>query len=94
VVHRYGGDVIKFAGDAMIIAFYPDSDEMATDDQGYHRTVLRCAHCALVVRLFQLSLVWNTSDFHTLVSCIMLPHTTGSHDCLPSANDLFQHEYS
>jgi class 3 adenylate cyclase len=51
VVHKYGGDVIKFAGDAMIIAFYPDSDELATEDQGYHRAVLRCAHCALEVRL-------------------------------------------
>ena len=49
VVHSFGGDVIKFAGDAVIIAFYPDCAELGIDDNGYTRAVKRCAHCALQV---------------------------------------------
>ena len=51
VVHRHGGDVIKFAGDAMIIAFYPDAQEVLRLDSGYRDAVLRCAQCSLEVRL-------------------------------------------
>jgi hypothetical protein len=52
VVQAFGGDVIKFAGDAVIIAFYPGIAESTTADGGYTRAVLRCAHCALEVRIF------------------------------------------
>ena len=50
MVQAYGGDVIKFAGDALIIAFYPLEDELVFADGGYRRAVMRCAHCALEVR--------------------------------------------
>lgn len=50
VVHSHGGDVIKFAGDAMIIAFCPSQNEQSLGDQGYRNAVLRCAVCAEEVR--------------------------------------------
>jgi class 3 adenylate cyclase len=49
-VQHHGGDVIKFAGDAMIIAFYPRIEETAAVDEGYSAAVRRCAVCALEVR--------------------------------------------
>jgi class 3 adenylate cyclase len=50
VVHSHGGDVIKFAGDAMIVAFCPFRSEQGLEDQGYSAAVTRCALCAEVVR--------------------------------------------
>jgi class 3 adenylate cyclase len=49
VVQSYGGDVIKFAGDAMIITFYPTQEEEACDDCGFRNATLRCATCAMQV---------------------------------------------
>lgn len=49
-VQQYSGDVMKFAGDAMIIAFYPITSEVHLPDRGYAMAVQRCARCALQVR--------------------------------------------
>ena len=45
-MHSYSGDVMKFAGDAMIIAFYPDPTEVRNPDEGLEAAVSRCAQCA------------------------------------------------
>lgn len=45
-VHSYSGDVMKFAGDAMVIAFYPSPQEVCHADGGLQAAVTRCAHCA------------------------------------------------
>lgn len=52
VVQSHGGDVIKFAGDAMIIAFYPFPEEETGNQRGYRAAVRRCATCALEVCVF------------------------------------------
>lgn len=60
VVHNHGGDVIKFAGDAMIVAFYPLPSEELGANQGYHAAVRRCAMCALEVCSRSASCLNNT----------------------------------
>ena len=42
----YDGDVMKFAGDSMIVAFSPSKEEQAADDGGLKEATLRCMHCA------------------------------------------------
>lgn len=42
----YDGDVMKFAGDSMIVAFSPSSEEQAAADGGLKEATLRCMHCA------------------------------------------------
>ncbi|HRQ32148.1 MAG TPA: adenylate/guanylate cyclase domain-containing protein [Anaerolineales bacterium] len=53
IVHDYGGDVVKFAGDAVVAVWTVASSEEATDalfldDQ--RRRALRAAECALKIR--------------------------------------------
>ena len=42
----FGGDVMKFAGDSMIIAFSPSGVEKADLDEGLRASTLRCLQCA------------------------------------------------
>ena len=42
----YDGDVMKFAGDSMIVAFSPSSEEKDAEDGGLKEATLRCLHCA------------------------------------------------
>lgn len=42
----YDGDVMKFAGDSMIMAFSPTEEEMKDDDGGKGAATLRCVSCA------------------------------------------------
>ena len=42
----YEGDVMKFAGDSMIVAFSPSNEEKGADDGGLKEATLRCMHCA------------------------------------------------
>jgi len=42
----YDGDVMKFAGDSMIVAFSPSNEEKAAEDGGLKEATLRCMHCA------------------------------------------------
>ena len=42
----YDGDVMKFAGDSMIVAFSPGKDEKADEDGGLKAATVRCLHCA------------------------------------------------
>eukprot|EP00803_Ostreobium_quekettii_P001954 evm.model.scf_1325.5 EVM.evm.TU.scf_1325.5 scf_1325:35935-41194(+) len=46
LVFEYGGDVTKFAGDSMIIAFCPRKDESTSPDSGLKASTVRCVHCA------------------------------------------------
>ena len=47
LVLAYEGDVMKFAGDSMIVAFYPKEEERVTaDDLGLRSSTLRAAHCS------------------------------------------------
>ncbi len=46
LVLAYEGDVMKFAGDSMIVAFYPKQEEMTADDLGLRSSTLRAAHCS------------------------------------------------
>ena len=46
LVLAYEGDVMKFAGDSMIVAFYPKEQEMTADDLGLRSSTLRAAHCS------------------------------------------------
>ena len=46
LVLAYEGDVMKFAGDSMIVAFYPKEEEMTADDLGLRSSTLRAAHCS------------------------------------------------
>lgn len=51
VIHAHGGDVIKFAGDAMIVVFCPAQHEFTLKgDQGFRNAVFRCALCSYEVR--------------------------------------------
>ena len=42
----YGGDVMKFAGDSMIVAFYASPDEATAPDQGLRSATMRGVRCA------------------------------------------------
>ena len=42
----YDGDVMKFAGDSMIVAFSPSKEEETAEDGGLKEATLRCLHCA------------------------------------------------
>ena len=42
----YDGDVMKFAGDSMIVAFSPSNEEKTAEDGGLKEATLRCMHCA------------------------------------------------
>ena len=42
----YDGDVMKFAGDSMIVAFSPGRDEKTDEDGGLKAATVRCLHCA------------------------------------------------
>lgn len=42
----YDGDVMKFAGDSMIVAFSPGRDEKVDEDGGLKAATVRCLHCA------------------------------------------------
>lgn len=45
LVARYHGDVIKFAGDSLIIAFMPRSEETSNHDGGVESAVARSVAC-------------------------------------------------
>lgn len=47
LIHEHHGDVIKFAGDSMIVAFCPTAKEAATPDGGIAACASRCARCGL-----------------------------------------------
>lgn len=74
LVHSWRGDVMKFAGDAMIIAFYPDAEEVKLPDGGLRHTCLRCAKCACEVRTpVLIRILWPLSSpaieqLHTLAA--------------------------
>ena len=46
LVLAYEGDVMKFAGDSMIVAFYPKEEELTAGDLGLRSSTLRAAHCS------------------------------------------------
>ena len=46
IVLAYGGDVMKFAGDSVIVAFYATIDEATAPDQGLRSATMRCVRCA------------------------------------------------
>lgn len=47
LVMSYDGDVIKFAGDCLIVAFSPTNEELAlTETKGLTEATLRCVQCA------------------------------------------------
>lgn len=46
LVLLYDGDVMKFAGDSMIVAFSPSNEEKIAEDGGLKEATLRCLHCA------------------------------------------------
>ncbi len=46
VVLAYGGDVMKFAGDSVIVAFYATAGEATAPDQGQRSATMRCVRCA------------------------------------------------
>jgi class 3 adenylate cyclase len=46
MIRAYGGDVVKFAGDSMIVLFLPSPEERLSEDEGLTVTSLRCAQCA------------------------------------------------
>ena len=46
VVLAYGGDVMKFAGDSVIVAFYSTAGEATAPDQGLRSATMRCVRCA------------------------------------------------
>ena len=46
LVLSFGGDVMKFAGDSMIIAFSPSDGEKSDLDEGLRASTLRCLQCA------------------------------------------------
>jgi hypothetical protein len=72
LVHSWRGDVMKFAGDAMIIAFYPDSQEMELEDAGFQNASIRCAKCACEVCLGLPSELTAKSAAHSRVICKLL----------------------
>lgn len=73
--------MIKFAGDAMIIAFYPYPSE----DAGYHAAVRRCATCALEVRAVckLKQVVW---PLHFKLWWLQLSFTLGHVEMLPNGD--------
>ena len=46
IVLAYGGDVMKFAGDSVIVAFYATAGEAMAPDQGLRSATMRCVRCA------------------------------------------------
>lgn len=47
VIHKRGGDVIKFAGDSLIVAFYATDEEMLNEeDKGLKMSTFRALQCA------------------------------------------------
>ena len=46
IVLAYDGDVMKFAGDSVIVAFYPAAAERSASDAGLQAATARCARCA------------------------------------------------
>ena len=46
LVEEYGGDVMKFAGDSMICAFFVDAEERQHPDGGLRACTLRATQCA------------------------------------------------
>ena len=49
LIEAYGGDIVKFAGDALL-ALWPALPEEAETDEPLIAAVLRAAHCCLAVR--------------------------------------------
>lgn len=47
LILSYGGDVIKFAGDSVIVAFYPTPEERGAKDAGLKAATHRALHCAV-----------------------------------------------
>ena len=45
LVCEYEGDVTKFAGDSLIVAFYPNEEEK-TGEEAFRKATLRCVQCA------------------------------------------------
>jgi len=46
IVLAYGGDVMKFAGDAIIVAFYATAGEASAPDEGLRSATMRSVRCA------------------------------------------------
>ena len=46
LVLAYDGDVMKFAGDSMIVAFSPKDEEHLGEDHGLKAATLRCVNCS------------------------------------------------
>lgn len=46
IIHAYDGDVMKFAGDSVIVAFYPTAAEREEGDAGLQAATVRCARCS------------------------------------------------
>ena len=44
-VVRYGGAVMRFAGDSIICCFSPTAEEARAQDQGLAAATLRCVRC-------------------------------------------------
>ena len=45
VILAYDGDVIKFAGDSLIVAFYPSASEQQGSDAGLLVATMRAVRC-------------------------------------------------
>ncbi len=64
MIATHGGDVVKFAGDSLIIAFAPtDAERSISDDSGRKLATLRSARCAS-----QLSINYGDSPFTAITS--------------------------
>lgn len=49
MILAFDGDVVKFAGDSMIVVFAPTPLEARAEDQGLKAATSRCAQCAHVL---------------------------------------------
>ncbi|GFH21267.1 predicted protein, partial [Haematococcus lacustris] len=49
MILAFDGDVVKFAGDSMIVAFSPTEQEAEQPDKGLYPATLRCTQCAHVL---------------------------------------------
>ncbi len=49
MILAFDGDVVKFAGDSMIVVFTPSPSEARDEDGGIKAAVTRCAQCAHVL---------------------------------------------
>ena len=72
LVLSFGGDVMKFAGDSMIIAFSPAGDEKSDLDEGLRASTLRCLQCASALAM-QLGEIGSLAILLEIVAAFRMP---------------------